>query len=50
MNRVAVGRYLHGGVEEGHSVQQRLPLRQVADLQLVLSDTIKSPLQTGFHA
>lgn len=31
-DRVGVGRYLHGGVEEGHSVQQRLPLRQVADL------------------
>lgn len=31
-------------MQEGHSIEQRFPLRQVADLQLVLSDTIESPL------
>ena len=30
---------LHGGVEEGHRVQHRLPLLEVGDVQLVLGDT-----------
>lgn len=41
--------HLHCGVQEGHGEQQRLPLRQAADLQLVLSDAAERPLQTGLH-
>ena len=41
---------LHGGVQEGHRVQDRLPLWQVGVVKLLLSDPSVCPLHTGLNA
>jgi len=41
---------LHGSVKERHVVEQRLPLRHVDDVQLILCyDAVRAP-QAGFDA
>ena len=42
--------YLHGGVEERHCVEHRLPHGQVTDVQGVLVDPGKCPLQACAYA
>ena len=40
---------LDGGVKEGDVIEERLPLRQVADVQLVLSNQMKRCTNVGLN-
>ena len=42
--------FLHGGMQEGHTVQHGFPLRHVGDVEEVLRHTRVRTLQTGLDA
>ena len=48
--RAELSSLLHCGVHEGHSIQHGLPLREVADLQLLLAYVGVGPPQSGLDA